>query len=226
MKKYFFLFFIILLFNTKFASSHVSHYKEVKFLKYGLFFNNKLIGNHVFNFKQEGDLFYVNGKGNFKVDKLGVVLMDYKTESQEIYKDDQLIKYSSITSQNGKEKFAKVIKKNNQLYVDGSSYKGETENTSMIGSWWNHEIVKISKQISPISGRVIKQKVRFLGKKDILIDGKKYNTLHFHLFSDDGKPAKKKKLNINIWYDSKTLLWVKASYDKIGKWEYRLKEVK
>ena len=95
MKKYFFLFFIILLFNTKFASSHVSHYKEVKFLKYGLFFNNKLIGNHVFNFKQEGDLFYVNGKGNFKVDKLGVVLMDYKTESQEIYKDDQLIKYSS-----------------------------------------------------------------------------------------------------------------------------------
>ena len=102
--------------------------------------------------------------------------MYYKTESQEIYKDDQLIKYSSITSQNGKEKFAKVIKKNNQLYVDGSSYKGETENTSMIGSWWNNEIVKISKQISPISGRVIKQKVRFLGKKDILIDGKKYNT--------------------------------------------------
>ena len=60
----------------------MSHYKKVKFLKYGLFLNNKLIGNHVFNFKQE-DLFYVNSKGNFKVDKLGVVLMDYKTESEE-----------------------------------------------------------------------------------------------------------------------------------------------
>ena len=227
MKKYFFLFFIILLFNTKFASSHVSHYKEVKFLKYGLFFNNKLIGNHVFNFKQEGDLFYVNSKGNFKIDKLGVVLMDYKTESEEVYKNDQLIKYSSKTLQNNKEKFAKVIlNKKNKLYVEGSSYKGETENTSMIGSWWNHEIVKISKQISPISGRINRQKVKFLGKKNISINGKNYNALHFHFLSDDGKPPKKKKLNMHVWYDSKKLLWIKASYDKLGRWEYRLMEVR
>tara|TARA_B100001996_G_scaffold325591_1_gene271561 strand:+ start:222 stop:839 length:618 start_codon:yes stop_codon:yes gene_type:complete len=205
----------------------VSHYKKVKFLKYGLFFNNKLIGNHIFNFKQEGGFFYVNSKGNFKIDKLGVVLMDYKTESEEIYKNDQLIKYSSKTFQNEKEKFAKVVlNKKNKLYVEGSSYKGETENTSMIGSWWNHEIVKNSKQISPISGRIIKQKVVFLGKKDILINGKNYNALHFHFLSDDDKPAKKKKLNMNVWYDSKTLLWIKASYDKLGRWEYRLIEAR
>ena len=95
MKKYSILVFIILFFTINLASSHVSHYKKVKFLKYGLFFNNKLIGNHIFNFKEEGNLFYVNSKGNFKVDKLGVVLMDYKTESEEVYKNGQLIKYSS-----------------------------------------------------------------------------------------------------------------------------------
>ncbi len=227
MKKYSILVFIILFFTINLASSHVSHYKKVKFLKYGLFFNNKLIGNHIFNFKQEGGFFYVNSKGNFKIDKLGVVLMDYKTESEEIYKNDQLIKYSSKTFQNEKEKFAKVVlNKKNKLYVEGSSYKGETENTSMIGSWWNHEIVKNSKQISPISGRIIKQKVVFLGKKDILINGKNYNALHFHFLSDDDKPAKKKKLNMNVWYDSKTLLWIKASYDKLGRWEYRLIEAR
>ena len=227
MKKHSILVLIILFFTINLASSHVSHYKKVKFLKYGLFFNNKLIGNHIFNFKQEGGFFYVNSKGNFKIDKLGVVLMDYKTESEEIYKNDQLIKYSSKTFQNEKEKFAKVVlNKKNKLYVEGSSYKGETENTSMIGSWWNHEIVKNSKQISPISGRIIKQKVVFLGKKDILINGKNYNALHFHFLSDDDKPAKKKKLNMNVWYDSKTLLWIKASYDKLGRWEYRLIEVR
>jgi len=227
MKKYSILVFIILFFTINLASSHVSHYKKVKFLKYGLFFNNKLIGNHVFNFKQEGDLFYVNSKGNFKIDKLGVVLMDYKTESEEVYKNDQLIKYSSKTLQNNKEKFAKVIlNKKNKLYVEGSSYKGETENTSMIGSWWNHEIVKISKQISPISGRINRQKVKFLGKKNISINGKNYNALHFHFLSDDDKPPKKKKLNMHVWYDSKKLLWIKASYDKLGRWEYRLMEVR
>ena len=227
MKKYSILVFIILFFTINLASSHVSHYKKVKFLKYGLFFNNKLIGNHIFNFKQEGGFFYVNSKGNFKIDKLGVVLMDYKTESEEIYKNDQLIKYSSKTFQNEKEKFAKVVlNKKNKLYVEGSSYKGETENTSMIGSWWNHEIVKNSKQISPISGRINRQKVKFLGKKNISINGKNYNALHFHFLSDDDKPAKKKKLNMNVWYDSKTLLWIKASYDKLGRWEYRLIEVR
>lgn len=227
MKKYSILVFIILFFTINLASSHVSHYKKVKFLKYGLFFNNKLIGNHIFNFKKEGDLFYVNSKGNFKIDKLGVVLMNYKTESEEVYKSDQLIKYSSKTFQNNKTKFAKVIlKEKNKLYIEGSSYKGETESTSMIGSWWNHEIVKNSKQISPISGRVMKQKVKFLGKKSISINGTTYDALHFHFLSDDNRPVNKKKLNMHVWYDSKTLLWIKASYDKIGKWEYRLIEVR
>ena len=153
--------------------------------------------------------------------------MDYKTESEEVYKSGQLIKYNSKTFQNDKEKFAKVIlKEKNKLYVEGSSYKGETESTSMIGSWWNHEIVKNSKQISPISGRIIKQKVKFLGKESISVNNKNYNALHFHFLSDDNKPANKKKLNMHVWYDSETLLWIKASYDKIGKWEYRLTEVR
>tara|TARA_Y100000590_G_scaffold293707_1_gene330833 strand:+ start:632 stop:1312 length:681 start_codon:yes stop_codon:yes gene_type:complete len=226
MKKYSILVFIILFFTINLASGHVSHYKKVKFLKYGLFLNNKLIGDHIFNFKKDGDLFRVKSKGNFKVDKLGVVLINYKTESEEIYKNGQLIKFNSKTKQNEKEKFNKVILKGEALHIDGSSYKGETETSSQIGIWWNHEIVKKSKQISPISGRVMKQNVRFLGKEDISINGKKYKALHFHFLSDDDKPAKKKKLNMHVWYDSKTLLWIKASYDKIGKWEYRLIEVR
>ena len=227
MKKYSILVFIILFFTVNLASSHVSHYKKVKFLKYGLFLNNKLIGNHVFTFNKNEDFFHVKTKGSFKVDKLGVVLMDYKTESEEVYKNDKLVKYNSKTHQNDKKKFVNVILTDkNNLFIEGSSYKGESESTTIIGSWWNHEIVKNSKQISPISGRIIKQKVKFLGKETISMDGKNYNTLHFHFFSDDDKPAKKNKLNMHVWYDSKTLLWLKASYNKIGKWEYRLLEIK
>ena len=36
----------------------------------------------------------------------------------------------------------------------------------------------------------------------------------------------KKKLNTDIWYDEKTLLWVKAAFDKTGYWEYRIKTYK
>ena len=227
MKKYSALILVVFLFTFNFASGHVLHYKKVKFLKYGLFLNNELIGSHIFNFKQDGDYFYVKSKGDFKIDKLGVVLMDYKTESEEVYKNGQLVKFSSKTNQNKKEKFAKIIlNEKNKLYIDGSSHKGEIENTSLVGSWWNHEIVKNSKQISPISGRIINQKVRFLGKQNVLINEKKYSALHFHFLSDDNKPAKKKKLNIHVWYDSETLLWIKATYNKLGKWEYRLIETR
>jgi len=95
----------------------------------------------------------------------------------------------------------------------------------MVGTWWNHQIVKERKQISAISGRIISQKVKFLGKQDIQIDKKNYKALHFHFLSDDNKPLKEKKLNIHVWYDVDTLLWIKSSYDKFGKWEYRLKDI-
>lgn len=226
MKKYTLLILLFFTLTCNIAFAHVDHYKKIKLLKYDLFLNNKLIGTHIFEFEQKKDLFYVFSEGNFKVNKLGVVLLDYQTESEEIYKNGQLVKYTSKTIQNNKKKFANIFFKQDKLYIDGSSFKGETEKNTMLGNWWNHEIVKISKQISPISGRINKQNVKFLGKKNISIKEKNYNSLHFHFISDDNKPIEKKKINIEIWYDSKTLLWIKASYEKFGKWEYRLSEVK
>ena len=49
----------------------------------------------------------------------------------------------------------------------------------MVGTWWNHEIVKAKAQISAISGRIIEQKVEFLGKKQIELNGKNYEALTF-----------------------------------------------
>ena len=218
------IFFILLLFSK--AYSHVQHYKDLNFLKYGLYFNDKLIGNHTFKFEQKGELLHVYGSGNFNVKKLGVTLFDFKTASEEVFKKGRLIKYTSKTLQNEKEKFSNVKIENNKLLIDGSSFKGEAEVDLLVGTWWNHEIIKFSKQISPISGRLLPQKVIFVGKKNIKINNKSYKTLHFYFSSDDELPVDKKKLNINIFYDEKSLLWVKSSYKKFGEWEYRLLEAK
>ena len=204
--------------------SHVQHYKDYKFLKYGLYFNNKLIGNHIFKFEQKGEFLYVYGSGNFNVNKLGVTLFDFKTESEEIFKKGRLVKYTSKTTQNDKEKFSNVKIENNKFLINGSSFKGKAKGDLLVGTWWNHEIIKFSKQISPISGRLLPQKVTFLGKKDIKINNRTYKTIHFYFSSDDNLPIDKKKLNINIYYDEKSLLWVKSSYKKFGQWEYRLLE--
>ena len=107
--------------------------------------------------------------------------------------------------------------------IDGSSYKGKISTDHILGTWWNHSIVKAKAQISAVSGRIIKQKVTFLGKETIKIGNKDYKTLHFNFASTDTKLKKNKKLNTDVWYKEKTLHWVKAAFKKKGNWEYRLR---
>ena len=107
--------------------------------------------------------------------------------------------------------------------IDGSSFNGRTDSNNIIGSWWNHEIINKNVQISAVSGRILPQKVKFLGKEEIILFDRKYNALKFHFLSNDNAPLKKKKINFKLWYDAESLLWLKMSYEKLGQWEYRLK---
>ncbi len=220
---------LILIFFSLFSSSsfaHVSHYKSIKFLKYDLFLNNTPIGTHIFNFTKKKSKLIVNGIGNFKVSKLGINLINYTSESTSTYKGNQLIYFNSTTLQNDKTKYVNIKLKDELLYINGSSFKGKTDKNSIVSSLWNHEIVTKKQQISSISGRVIDQKVKFLGEETIYINNKKFDALKFHIFSNNNKPFNEKKLNLNIWYEKDTLLWLKASYKKMGDWEYRISDIK
>ena len=147
--------------------------------------------------------------------------MTFDSSSAVIPIKGKLVK-TSKTNQNGKVKYVNMKLDNEEYNIDGSFYQGKAPIDFMIGTWWNHGIVKASAQISAVSGRIIKQKVTFLGKETIKIHDKIYNTLHFNFSSTDKKLAKDKKLNTDVWYDEKSLNWVKASFKKKGKWEYRL----
>ena len=114
---------------------------------------------------------------------------------------------------------------NGEYIIDGSSYKGKTPVEYLIGTWWNHSIVEAKAQISAVSGRIIKQKVTFVGKETLKINDVTYNSLHFNFSSTDEKLDKDKRLNTNIWYDEKNLNWLKASFNKKGKWTYELASI-
>ena len=204
------------------TNSHVQHYENLNRIEFDIYRNNKNIGKHIFSFKKINNQIEVDSEIKFEIKKLGVVLYKYYVKGKEIYKDGKLIKFNSKTNQNGKDKYVNLIIDNNEFNIDGSSYKGKAPNSYVLGTWWNHSIVEAEAQISAVSGRIIKQTVTFLGKKTIEVNGKKYDTLHFNFSSSDKKLSKDKKLNTNIWYDEKTLNWVKASFEKKGKWEYKL----
>ena len=206
--------------------SHVGHYAKFNYLEYELFRNNTSIGYHKFDFKREGQNLIIDSEIKFKITKLGIDLYQYYAAGQERYNDGVFSGFSSETNQNKKEKYVNISidKMDKNLVIDGSSYKGKADKDFIIGTWWNHEIVQKKAQISAVSGRIIEQKVEFLGKEDVTFGDKTYKTLKFNFSSTDPSLSKDKKLNIDIWYEEDTYLWVKAAFDKTGFWEYRLKE--
>ena len=208
--------------------SHVGHYAKFNYLEYELFRNNTPIGYHKFDFKREGQNLIIDSEIKFKITKLGIDLYQYYAAGQERYNDGVFSGFSSETNQNKKEKYVNISidKMDKNLVIDGSSYKGKADKDFIIGTWWNHEIVQKKAQISAVSGRIIEQKVEFIGKEDVTLGDKTYKTLRFNFSSTDPSLSKDKKLNIDIWYEEDTYLWVKAAFDKTGYWEYRLKETK
>ena len=208
------------------AFGHIDHYEDYDYLEYELFRNNKLIGFHKYNFERNKDTLIIKSEVKFDIIKLGVNLYSYKAISEESYKNNNFFKFSSKTKQNEKKKYVNIEfdNKNDKLVIDGSSYKGDANKDFIVGTWWNHEIIQAKAQISAISGRIIHQRVTFLGKEKLKINDKIYDALHFNFSSSDKNLPGKKKLNTDIWYDEKTNLWLKASFDKTGHWEYRIKK--
>ena len=212
--------------NTK-SFGHVEHYAKYNYLEYELFRNNNSIGYHKYDFKRDGDNLSISSEVSFKITKLGVDLYKYFAKSEENYEKGIFKSYFSKTKQNKKDRYVNIRFDANieKLIIDGSSYKGEANKDFIVGTWWNHEIIKKKAQISGISGRIIDQTVTFIGKEEIKIGDKIYKTLRFNFKSSDETLPDSKKLNTDIWYEENTYLWVKAAFDKTGYWEYRLKKV-
>ena len=222
-KTYRIIIILILIISPFSVNAHVQHYKDLKRIEFDIYRNNKHIGEHIFSFAKSNEQISIESKINFIIKKFGIVLYEYHVEGKEVYEDGKLIKFNSRTDQNGKEKYVNLELENDEFIINGSSFKGKTPTNYLLGTWWNHSIVEAEAQISAVSGRIINQKVTFLGKETIKIGNKNYKTLHFNFSSTDKKLKKNKKLNTDVWYEEKTFNWVKAAFKKKGNWEYRLR---
>ena len=223
MKKYIYI--LILFLFTSQSQSHTAHYKNLSKIEMEVFRNDEAIGYSNYFFEHEDNTMTVKNYTQFKVKLLGINIFSISSEGVEKYKNNKLVFFKSITFQNNKEKFVnlKYDKKSNKFIIDGSSFKGKAEIDNVIGNWWNQKILIANSQISPLSGSIKEQKINFLKKEIIELYGKSYEVLHFKLKSKNENLPEEKKLNFDIWLDPEKGLIVKIAYERIGKWEYRLK---
>ena len=223
MKKFFLsTIFIFLTFNS---FAHIGHYNNLKKIELEILRNDEVIGYNYYFFNRKDDTTIINNRYKFEVKLLGATIFKVEGYGEEIYLKDNLISYQSKTLQNKKEKFVnlKLNKKSKKFDIQGSSFNGEGSTENIIGNWWSHKILQAKSQISPISGSIKEQVVTFIGKENITLNGKKFETDHFKLTSKDKTLPEDKKLNFDIWIDKKTLMILKVTYQRMGNWEYRLK---
>ena len=225
MKKYIYLLLIILI--THNAFSHTGHYKGIVKIEMDVLRNGEVVGYSNYFFEYSENKVIVKNYTKFKVKILGATLFSILSEAVETYENDKLINFKSHTYQNKKEKYVNLDYNNdtNKFDIDGSSYKGEASVDNIIGNWWNHKILDADKQISPLSGSIKEQVVKFIGKENLIINNKEYKANHYTLKSKNEDMPDDKKLNFDVWYDAEKKTILKVSYSKLGDWEYRLKGI-
>ena len=230
MKNKFFSLVLVLIFSICAFSnlySHTGHYKNLKMIEMDIYRNGKIIGYSKFFFRSYENLFEVINETHFEVKVAGIKLFSVKSISKEKYQNDQLIEFKSETMQNDKKKFVNLVynRSKDVFIIDGSSFKGNADKENIVGNWWNHKILTSNSQISPLSGSIKKQEVLFISKETLNIDNKSFEVDHFKLKSTDENLEEDKKLNFDIWLDRKKNIIVKVEYNRLGKWQYILKNV-
>ena len=215
---------ILVLLSSK-VLAHMDHYKKYNKIEMDIFRNGELIGYNYYFFKRKGNETVVTNQIKFSVKLLGATIFKVEGYSEEKYIKDQLVSYNSKTLQNDKEKFVNLVfdKDKNRFNIKGSSYVGEASTNNTIGNWWSHKVLQASSQISPLSGSIKEQVVTFVGKENINLYGKNYETEHFTIKSKDMSLPKDKRLNLDVWYDQNNSIILKVSYSRMGNWEYLLK---
>ena len=222
MKKYICIFYILSCYFNVFADE--PHYKNISKIEMDVLRNDKIIGYSNYFFKRDKDIMIVENYTKFAVEMFGVKVFSINSESKEIYQKDMLISFESKTLQNEKSKFVKLNfnKNKNKFIINGSSYVGEASIDNIIGNWWNSKILDTKTQISPLSGSIKKQEVKLTNKDEIDYKGKKVKLFQFKLKSTEDLPDDK-KLDFDIWLDPNENIIFKVKYNRLGSWEYKLK---
>ena len=222
MKKTICIFFILFSFFNVFADE--LNNKNISKIEMDVLRNDKVIGYSNYFFTHNKDTMIVENYTKFTVEMFGIKVFTIDSKSKERYQKNKLLSFESSTLQNDKKKFVKLAydENKNKFIINGSSYIGEANRENIIGNWWNSKILETNTQISPLSGSIKKQEVKYINKNEIEFEGKKIKLSQFKLKSTEDLPDDK-KLDFDVWLETNDDIIFKVKYNRLGNWEYRLK---
>jgi len=219
MNKFIYSFVVFFIFVTSGANAHIQHYAKLNEIKFDIFRNDQKVGYHYIFFKRNNDILTVENEIKFDIKKLGINFYQYFSKGTEVYnKEGVLTEFTSETSDNKNMKYCNIKRQDNHTYlIDGTGFKGEFEKNFLISSYWNHEILKQTTQISGISCKIKDQKVSFLRKEIIEVNKVKTATQVFDIQGTD--------LNTQVWFREKDFTIVRQVLHQKGTWRYEVQSI-
>ncbi|WP_395666867.1 DUF6134 family protein [Methylocella sp.] len=166
------------------------------------------IGVNTVDIERKGDLVTVKNKTDISVKVLGFEAYRYAHMSNETWKGDQLVAFSSQTDDNGKKHAVKVepgaTPDKLTLIVDGK--KSEESKTLTPATLWSRALVSRADLFDPADGTKLVVSAKDLGEDKISVAGAERRTQHYQL--EAKAPA---DFSRDLWFEGDDLVRMKMT---------------
>jgi len=158
----------------------------------------KVIGYHAVDVREADGAFIVETEIEMRV-KLGPIpLFKYDHDSQEVWRDGQVVSIDSKTNHDGDKTYVSARRQNGLLMIDGSEYQGPAPSDAAPSSYWDKSLVTAGALINTQTGEIIEIEVEPLG---VTRAPHNREAEHYRVTGT---------VNLDIWYDGQQ--WVGSQF--------------
>jgi len=171
-------------------------------LDFAIVRNGQEIGSQTYRFRQAQDSVEVNVSTRIKF-KLGFLTVHrLNHNSQEIWKEDRLVAFSSSTSEKnilkGRAKYAVAVQEDGEnLSVEADREGWRAPANAAPASFWNSQLVSTDTLIDTVDGGKLAVTIEALGNDNISVNGSTLDARHYRVSGD---------MERELWYDLNNVL--------------------
>lgn len=164
--------------------------------------NGKEVGTHEVRFKRSGEDVIVTSQFELKIRALAINFYKYNYTSVAKWNGATLKQLKTDVSDNGKKSRVEAKRKGDSLSVKAKNASAKIDGPVFLTTHWNPNVVKSSKVLNTITGRINNVSIKAVGKEKVQTE-RGLATATRYRYSGD--------LQTEAWYDSKGR-WLKLRF--------------
>lgn len=122
---------------------------------FALFRGDEEIGTHTISANETAEGLAVDIGINIEVRRLGIRFYVYEHTNKELWRDGKLMRLTSTTNNDGKDRFARVERQGDTLKIEGTLYTGDAPGDAAPTSYWNYNNLSTRPWFSSEAGNIL-----------------------------------------------------------------------